>query len=215
MDMNSGLHNSNASNSRILSQLVLTEPALLTYYPSIAEALATYLASTLVLSSIDSPFHQGWEYTTPENTLAEGTFQQFDASYITKLYTAGHTRPQERAFYVILGILPIINLCCFGFMLFNLNIVTDFTDTKNLFVLAMNSPPSSQFKGSCGGGPNQRDLEIPWRVAFTKKASHYFFAEARDKPRKGKYSKASMESILEKDGPEGSYKRLSGIKTRL
>lgn len=93
--------------------------------------------------------------------------------------------------------------------------MTDFTEPQNLFALAVNSPPSVQLKGSCGGGPEKRDLVVPWRVAYAPSAHHYFFEEANDRPWKGKYAVDGKGSGGHASGLEqeqvraSSYKRLS------
>lgn len=57
MDFNGGTYNNDASNARILSQLVLGYPRLPTIMPSLAEAFAALLASTLIQASQSAPFH--------------------------------------------------------------------------------------------------------------------------------------------------------------
>jgi hypothetical protein len=42
--------------------------------------------------------------------------------------------------------------------------VTDFSEPPNLFSLAINSPPNSLMKGSCGAGPEGRQYAIKWGV---------------------------------------------------
>ncbi|KAI0107191.1 hypothetical protein GGR51DRAFT_159126 [Nemania sp. FL0031] len=58
-------------------------------------------------------------------------------------------------------------------------LVTDYTEPQNLFALAVNSPPSRAFAGSCGHGPDGAEMAVRWRVGYAAGANHYFFEEAR------------------------------------
>lgn len=42
--------------------------------------------------------------------------------------------------------------------------LTDFSEPPNLFSLAVNSPPSVQLAGSCGGGPEGEQYRVRWFV---------------------------------------------------
>ncbi|KAG7147544.1 hypothetical protein HYQ46_003599 [Verticillium longisporum] len=55
MDLNGGTYNNNASNARILTQLVLDQHKLNPLMPSIAEALAVLSSSTLTIASLSTP----------------------------------------------------------------------------------------------------------------------------------------------------------------
>ncbi|TWU72033.1 hypothetical protein ED733_001305 [Metarhizium rileyi] len=195
MDMNGGQRNSNSSNSRILTRTALKENRLLQDLPSLAEVWAVYLASSIVIGSIDSPYKHYWEYATPDNILKEPTFHRFNASIMSQEYTSGHIHAWHRAWYSILIIVFALNLASLSYILLHRHTITDFTETENLFTLAINSPPSSQFKGSCGGGPKKRDFVVPW---------------------KGRYSKTGKKRdgvVVEQKGD--SYKRLSQSKAWL
>ncbi|KHN95232.1 uncharacterized protein MAM_06943 [Metarhizium album ARSEF 1941] len=214
MDMNGGLHVSNASNGRILSQLILREPTLSPYLPSIAEALSAYMASTLVMASIDSPFQRGWDY--PNKMLDEPGTQQFFAQILTTQYAAGHTEEWQKVWYCVLFIVPALSLFCVLYMWYNGGVVTDFTEPKTLFALALNSPPSVQIHGSCGSGPTGRDLVVPWRVSYEPELKHFYFEEANNRPWRGRYSRQAFQV----PGPGGdaigaSYNALSASRLRL
>lgn len=210
MNVNGGFRNDNASNARVLAQLALTQPQLVPYTPSMAEALAAYAGSTLVLGSINTPPRHYWEYAVPGNQLKEEAVQYFNSSLTTQRYTSGHISDWQNIFYIVLTLVFILNICCLGYLIFRSGLVTDFTEPQNLFALAVNSPPTAQLKGSCGGGPRKRDLVVPWRVAYAPSANHYFFEEANGQPWRGKYAGEGVTTARPAVDRRGSsYKRLS------
>lgn len=187
MDLDGGTYYNNASNARILTQLALADPSLPAGLPSMAEALAVYASSTLTTGAIDTPFSHVWPYSRP-SLDAPGHLHAFNASVRTQQYTSGHVAPWQTVFYAVLALVLAVNLFCLVYFFLRSGFVTDFTEPQNLFALAVNSPPSIQLKGSCGAGPEKRDLVVPWRVAYAPSAHHYFFEEANDRPWKGKYA---------------------------
>ncbi|PNY25376.1 Uncharacterized protein TCAP_04685 [Tolypocladium capitatum] len=212
MDLNGGAADGNASNARILTQLALKQPKLPSYLPSLAEALAVYGSAMLVIGSIGTPFRHYWSYDIPNNIIAEvpGSLDQFHASVMTQQYTSGHINSWQGIFYVVLVLVFVINVCCLVYLVLRAEQVTDLTEPQNLFALAINSPPSAQLKGSCGAGPEKRDLVVPWRVEYVKESNHYFFEEANEKPWRGKYSDQGVSTTRDYgDSRGGSYKRLS------
>lgn len=215
MDLNGGLTDGNASNARILTQLALKQPKLPPYLPSLAEALAVYGSAMLVIGSIGTPFIHYWRYDLPNNIIPDpqGQLDQFHASVITQQYTSGHINSWQNMFYVVLVLVFVINICCAVYLILRAEQVTDFTEPQNLFALAINSPPSAQLKGSCGAGPENRDLVVPWRVEYVKDSNHYFFEEANEKPWRGKYSEQGVSTTRDYGDAKGaSYKRLSSGK---
>lgn len=214
MDLNGGAANRNASNARMITQLALKEPRLPPSLPSMAEGLAVFAAALEVISAVDTPFHHSWDYEIDGNILGGvGDEQKFNASLITQEYTSGHIQAWQNIFYVVLFIVFAINLCCLSYFIMRSGLVTDFTEPQNLFALAINSPPSAQLNGSCGAGPEKRDLVVPWRVAYAKRANHYFFEEANERPWRGKYKSEAVTTAREYGEERGSsYKRLSMSK---
>ncbi|KID94087.1 hypothetical protein MAJ_09960, partial [Metarhizium majus ARSEF 297] len=214
MDVNGGLRVNNGSNARTLSQLILKEPKVDPYFPTIAEALSAYLASTVVMSAIDSPFHHGWDY--PAKMLDAAATQEFQVKLQTTEYAAGHTEPYQQAWYIVLFIVPALSLFCILYMLLNGGVITDFTEPKTLFALALNSPPSAQINGSCGSGPVGRDLVVPWRVSYEPELQHYFFEEANNKPWRGRYSREELHIPGPGEDYFGAnYNRLSASRLKL
>lgn len=100
-------------------------------------------------------------------------------------------------------------------------LVTDYTEPQNLFVLAVNSPPSRTLAGSCGRGPDTSEMGISWHVGYAASSNHYFFEEKQGGARRGAVemrgsSMSSGAHLLGVDGDGGndgrygkSYKRLS------
>ncbi|KAG6176425.1 hypothetical protein E4U34_004048 [Claviceps purpurea] len=197
LGLHGGNRNSNNSNAHQLTQLALETPAFLPDQPSLAEALAAFAGSTLVISSIKTPFRHYWEYLPPQ--LLKDKSDSFHAWFRTQQYTSGHVEHWHKIFYGVLGTVAVINFLCFLVIVIGRTyLVTDLTEPQNLFTLAMNSPPSTQLKGSCGGGPEGRDLAVPWRVAYASTPQHYFLVEANERPCKGKYTEIDA-TIDEKD----------------
>lgn len=215
MDLNGGSYNNNASNARIITQLALDNPKLPGSLPSMAEALAVFASSTLVLGAIDTTFRHYWDWPAPA-LGAPGPMEHFNASVRTQEYTSGHVNDWQSVFYVVLVLVFAINLFCLIYFTLRSGLVTDFTEPQNLFALAVNSPPSAQVKGSCGGGPGRLDLEVPWRIAMARKTNHYFFSEAQGRPSRRKVSREDTKMDREAKMAKGaSYKRLSLTKSWL
>ncbi|KAM3473483.1 hypothetical protein MY5147_004756 [Beauveria neobassiana] len=200
-DLNGGERNSDPANSRILTQLALVEPKLPVHLPSMAEALAVFASSTLVLGSVGTPFRHYWDYNKPGNIVGEpGAIHQFNASVITQQYTSGHVANWQGMFYVILGLMCGLNVICAGYLLKNRKLVTDFTEGHNLFSLALNSAPNERLKGTCGGGPEVSDMDVPWRVGYASGANHYYIEETTRRPRRrgrgGRNSEAEAAKVV-------------------
>ncbi|KAG6044761.1 hypothetical protein E4U39_003036 [Claviceps sp. Clav50 group G5] len=214
LGLHGGNRNSNNTNAHQLTQLALSRPQFEPDQPSLAEALAVFAGSTLVGSSIKTPFRHYWEFQPPQ--LAHDTIESFNASIRTQQYASGHVFRWQLIFYFVLGPVAGINAICLMLILIKLfkhksGFVTDFTEPQNLFTLAMNSPPTKQLKGSCGGGAAKRDLVVPWRVAYASIPKHYFLMEANDNPWRGKYAHTQVmtDTPVEKDDKANSYIMLS------
>ncbi|KAG6168706.1 hypothetical protein E4U51_001999 [Claviceps purpurea] len=214
LGLHGGNRNSNNTNAHQLTQLALSRPQFEPDQPSLAEALAVFAGSTLVGSSIKTPFRHYWEFQPPQ--LAHDTVESFNASIRTQQYASGHVFRWQLIFYFVLGPVAGINAICLMLILIKLfkhksGFVTDFTEPQNLFTLAMNSPPTKQLKGSCGGGAAKRDLVVPWRVAYASIPKHYFLMEANENPWRGKYAQTQVttDTPVQKDDKANSYIMLS------
>lgn len=148
MDINGGVTKNNASNARILTDMVLLEPKLQPGAPSLAEALAVFAGSTLVAGSLGSTYRHSWDYAGNDSNIlpSPGLYEEFGASYRTMQYTSTYYPGQLAAYtvfcYAVLAIVFAINLLCLVYHLCRTGMVTDFTEPRNLFTLAINSPPS-------------------------------------------------------------------------
>ncbi|KAI0012649.1 hypothetical protein F4779DRAFT_632858 [Xylariaceae sp. FL0662B] len=213
MDLNGGSQNNNASNARILTNLILGTPALDPLLPSMAEALAVLASSTLVVGATDSTFRPAWSYAAMRLDPA-GVYESFRAAMRTQEYTSSHAESWQAVFYAVLAFVFVLNLVCLAHLVARPGLVSDYTEPQNLFAVAVNSPPSRALAGSCGHGPDAAQMVVPWRVAYAPGASHYFFDEAAGNS-PSRFSKQSAASGAEYlvDGGAGrhrsSYKRLN------
>ncbi|KAI0838745.1 hypothetical protein F5Y06DRAFT_43203 [Hypoxylon sp. FL0890] len=223
MDLNGGVQNNNASNARIMTNLILGSPALDPHMPSMAEALAVLASSTLVAGTLGSTYRMVWEY--PEMEMDPGVYESFKASMRTQQYTSSHVMAWQAIFYPVLGLVFVINVACLLYIFFfRPGLVSDYTEPQNLFAVAVNSPPSAALAGSCGHGPNSAEMVVPWRVGYSAAANHYFFEEAGESKRGRGETHQSMASGSELLSPYSgrfrgtnydNYKRLSSSRTWL
>jgi hypothetical protein len=180
LSLNTGISNANASTSRLLSQLILsppspgTDPKLNPLMPSVAEALAVMAGNTLLLSTTGATFYHYWNFTSP---AIEGMYLPFNASLASQQYTSGVLQKWQGMFYVVLLLIFATNVFCLVYFFLRSGLVTDYTEPHNLFALAVNSPPSEQLRGSCGGGPEREQLNVPWHVRQDASSNHFFIQE--------------------------------------
>jgi hypothetical protein len=185
LSLGTGITDGNAANSRLLTQLIPTEPALNPVMPSIAEALAVLGGCTLMVSSDSSPFRQGWIYAN--SYLNSPQYEPFNASLKSQQYTSGYTQQWQGVFYAVLFAVFATNCFCLAYLLLPSKItggtggsdglVTDFTEPQNLFALAVNSPPSFRMAGACGAGPIGNQFRARWNVRMDKKNEHFYIKE--------------------------------------
>ncbi|KAK3403451.1 hypothetical protein B0T20DRAFT_26634 [Sordaria brevicollis] len=235
--MNSGLKTRNASRDRILTALPLEDHHLPNKMPSLAEVLAALVSPTLISGSIGTPLVHYWAAEAPKAILPgmPGWEHEFNASITKQEYTSGYAMKWQNTFMVILILGFLLNLFCLVHLFYQLKgrPLTDFTDPANLFSLAVNSPPSYALRGSCGGGPKDDQLDVPWRISYSDQTNHYFFEEATERRQRLKRKKGGMDSqdmvtsemelVDFKDGdtkrkmedPRQSYIKLSNHKSWL
>ena len=168
--LTTGISDGNASSGRLLTQMIPPYNGkdggkLLPDVPTIAEGLAVLSGHTLLLSSDAAPFINNWNYT--KNMLERPSLQSFHSMLSYRDYVSGGSQDWEGLFYVILAIVFLQNCVCVGLLvLYYLRYgeVTDYTETQNLFALAINSPPSQTLAGACGCGPTGEMLGRRWCV---------------------------------------------------
>ncbi|CZT10179.1 uncharacterized protein RAG0_14723 [Rhynchosporium agropyri] len=214
LSLNTGISNANSSTSRLLAQMIPSVPSwaekskitLNPLTPSISETLAVMAGSTLLLSSTDASFWHFWNYTAP--VLKPGTFERFNASITSQQYTSGVTQRWQGIFYIVLGLVFVINVFCLGYFIVRNGFVNDFTELQNLFALAVNSPPSSRLHGSCGGGPQGDQLNVDFHTLVDEQNGHFYMKEGMDV--RGGREKA-YEMRRRNDGSEASSRHLKSM----
>jgi hypothetical protein len=184
LSLGAGVSDGEASNARLLMQMMPKYDAeedsfsLDPRMPSIGEGLAVMAGSTLILSSQDAPFVQGWNYSADNgNVLDEGVYQFFDGEVQAVGYASGWTEERwQGVFYVILVFAFLTSAVCLGFVIFEARgrQITDFTEPQNLFALAVNSPQTEQLKGACGCGPWGKQLKERWFIGMEEEDEHYY-----------------------------------------
>lgn len=184
LSLNSGISDGNASNARLLTQLIPTARSLDPSLPSIGEALAVLAGSTLLTSSRDAPFIHFWNYSaTTIHTLAVPQYQGFNASVQTQDYASGGTQQWQGVFYTVLATVFFTNVFCLGYFLIQGGLVTDFIEPQNMFCLSVNSPPSRRLEGSCGGGPKREQFRTKWYIGYEEEREHFFIHEGDVQPK--------------------------------
>jgi len=172
VNLNGGIADGNDSIARLLTQLIPTTPALNASLPSFAEALAVLSGCSLLISSVGTPFVHFYNYTT--DLTEHPQLQQFPATLRFQDYASGGDQPWQNMFFVILVLAFLLNSLCLGYFVTKRGLVTDFVEPQNLFALAINSPPSRQLAGSCGGGPEDEQLRSKWHIGMDH--DHFYIA---------------------------------------
>lgn len=180
LSLGAGLSDDFASNARLLTQLMPTGEVLSPTMPSLAEALAVLSGCTLLLGAVDAPFIHYWNYAANERQI-EPHRESFDVTLRSQDYSSGGTQKWQGIFYIILVLVFFTNLFCLVYFVVHKGLVTDFVEPQNLFALAINSPHSHVLEGSCGGGPEQEQLNTNWHIRLDPARDH-FFIESLDEP---------------------------------
>lgn len=181
LSLNTGISDGQASNSRLLTQLILANPALNPSLPSIAEALAELAGCTLLLSTLDSPFIHFWNYSQTVPTLDNPQYQAFNATLRLQDYASGGTQQWQNMFYIVLLVVFVTNVVCLAYLCLCRGLVTDFIEPQNLFSISLNSPPSKSLEGSFGGGPGKGQLETNW-VIKRREQDQFYIQEGETQP---------------------------------
>ena len=202
MSLNAGIIDGQASNARLLTQLMPTTRALNISQPSIAEALAVMAGCTLLMAGIDAPVTHHWNYSSPVSfSPTEPAYQAFNATVRSQDYSSGGTQRWQGIFYIVLVAIFLTNVFCLGYFLVHDGLVTDFVEPQNLFALAMNSRPSWLLDGACGAGPKRDKLGEKWRIGLDRLRDHFFIEGMR-------------ERVFREGGGDGQGLQSGGIKRR-
>ena len=103
-------------------------------------------------------------YTAPFNIIEDGKTQWFNASIEAQQYASGGTARYQRGFLLILFAVFFLNLLALIYFITHRDWYADLSEPSNLFSLAINSPPSKELAGSCGGGPHGKQFRSAWRL---------------------------------------------------
>lgn len=176
LSLSAGVSDSNASNARVLTQMIATSDVYNVALPTMAEALAVLSGCTLIQSITDTPFvAQPWNYTKP---IITGQYEYFKASVRAQRYISGGNQDYQKAFYLVLFAVFLMNLLILGHFLLHKDWYTDFSEPMNLFSLAVNSPPSDKLAGSCGCGPSGEQYRVSWKL--NNDEGHFYYEAAPD-----------------------------------
>lgn len=202
LNLDGGVSNDNASNARLLTELALTGPQLNDTLPSMAEALAVLVSSTVVSGSIDTPFVHYWDYNatawpnmTDDTLPAPGALARFHARVRTQEYASWHSSDWQAVFYLVLAFAFLLNLLCLAYLA-RVGLVKDFLEPTNLFALATaagsaasGSRPQSLMKSPRTEKERKREskmnLVVPYRLAYREGEDHFYFEVAGDEEERG------------------------------
>ena len=208
ISLGAGISDGQASNARLLTQLIPTSNALNPSLPSIAEALAVLAGCTLLISSQDSPFIHYWNYSSTVVTLKIPQLQGFNATLRSQDYASGGVQRWQGIFYIPLVLVFVTNVFCLVYFIIRGGLVTDFIEPQNLFALSVNSPPSQSLAGSCGGGPEKEQFRATWYINLD--GEHVFIENGDEPPIRMRKVSKPISDFERMDSPIAStYKRLS------
>ncbi|RWA07991.1 hypothetical protein EKO27_g7131, partial [Xylaria grammica] len=118
INLGGGLTKNNASNALVLTELILDTPMLNPSLPSMAEASP---------SSRPAPSSKA-----RSTTVAGGVYESFRAEVQTQQYASAHTASWQGIFYVVLGLVFVLNVLCLLYLAFGTT-YTSFTAAKTSF----------------------------------------------------------------------------------
>lgn len=215
ISLGSGITDDNASNPRLLSQLIPTSAELNPSLPTIAEALAVLACSTLIMSTKDAPFIHYWNYSATVPTLKIPQYQGFNATVSFQDYASGGTQRWQNIFYIVLILVFATNVICFGYFLYYGGLVTDFIEPQNLFALSLNSPPSQRLEGSCGGGPEKEQLRTSYFIKLQQEHEHFYIQEGASQPAPKVRKRCSFDLDADASPVANIYSKLSNKRMSL
>lgn len=212
ISLNVGISDGDASNARILTQLIPTDRNLDGSLPSIAEAIAVLAGCTLLTGSLDTPFVHYWNYSKTIHVLEEPQYQSFRAKVSTQDFSSGGTQGWQNIFYIILAGVFVLNVLCFYCIVKYDGLVTDFIEPQNLFGLTLNSP-SSRSAGNYGGKLGEEQLRTSWFIKLEKEREHLYIAEGEQKRRKKKPKAVHYE--MDSSPVVSMYSKLAARRTSI
>lgn len=221
LSLDAGLSDGNASNARLLTQLILesslSPKELSSTLPSAAEALAVLAGCTLLMGTQDTPFVEFWNYSkaeAPNNILSTPQYQSFNTTLRAQEYASGGSKGYQHGFFVVLIFVCILNIISLVYFLYQRSMITDFSEPLNMFSLAVNSPPSDIMAGTGRSGPAGRHYKVPWYVSTD---GHDLYLENRNFKDEEGHEMATRRSGIQTDGPSPvrrAYERFSKLPSR-
>ena len=214
VSLNAGITDNQASNARLLSQLMPTARSLDPNQPSVAEALAVQAGCTILNPALDSPFIHFWNYSSLSQFDApQPQYQAFNASVRSQEFSSGGTQQWQGVFYFVLVAIFLTNAFCLGYLLSHNGLVTDIMEPQNLFALSLNSPPSEALDGCCGGGPEMKQLATSWYIDLDRPRDHFYFRSMDEpspqKTKRRRLRRRTWEMQLEGSPVADMYDKLS------
>ncbi|KAI5298153.1 hypothetical protein KEM55_003748 [Ascosphaera atra] len=144
--------------------------------PTVAEVLGV-MAGAVLLGGTQNATFGHTRVTQFLNDTEDPTYEKFKALTRASLLQSGGPRQGwQKLFFLVLFIVCVMSLLTCLYLAFQLlgRHITDFTETQNIFTLAVNSPPTSRLAGACGTGPNHAQLGQPWLIDMHEGTNHYF-----------------------------------------
>jgi hypothetical protein len=215
LSLGAGISDGNASNARLLTQLIPTTYSLNTSLPSIAEALAVLSGCTLILSALDAPLIHYWSYPPLPSTLDTPQYQKFVGALSFQDYASGGAKPWQNIFYLVLVIVFGTNVFCLAYFVKRGGLVTDFIEPQNLFSLSLNSPSSDVLEGSCGSGPEGEQFRAKWHIKKNLQRDHFYIENQGGLPTPRLKRSPPPEYEMENSPAASQYERLAGKHTSL
>ncbi|KAJ4412042.1 hypothetical protein N0V82_008886 [Gnomoniopsis sp. IMI 355080] len=177
ISLNGGLNNDNAAVARILTELALSTSQLNDTLPSLAEALASLVANTLITGALDTPFVHYYAYN--ETLLSSPEMVSFKARVRSQEYASWHTEPWQGIFYAVLVAAFLLNVLCLVYLC-SLGLVKDFLEPSSLFALATRESMAARTPDLTvvEKGPWKSNMSTPYLLNYREDEDHFFFEEA-------------------------------------
>jgi hypothetical protein len=185
-----------------------------------AEAIAVLAGCTLLQSVEGTPFDQNWNFSSPIISDPAGVRQPFNATVRVLQYASGGVWDHQKGWFCVLLLVFAANLMALCYFVSHRHWYTDVTEPTNLFLLAINSPPSRHLAEAVAmstaedqEGPStsarahhlrswrtEAHYRVPWKIIPTDHTSG------------GEHSGCSGY-MLESQGPQGFMPLMQQRKT--
>ena len=168
-----GISNGDASNARLLTQLIPKTYDLNSTLPSIAEALVVLAGCTLLVSAVDAPLDDEGIGSLPKNISKDPILREFQAQLRVSNYASGATMPWQNIFFLVLFPVFIFNVFCLAYTIYLARareMVPDYIEPQSLFTLALKSPPSQEISEIFDRELGREQVTKKWHI---RKDSNY------------------------------------------